>query len=182
MAGKKFFGIKLKETHFCLLCIIGLVALAFIAMHLTSRKTKSNSMTSTPDRSPTGNTQISPQQISQMSPQQMWSAAGDGQPSSLGNGSSSNQSNPMNPAQLLPTDNASQWGSNKNGSGALQNVNLLQAGHHVGINTIGSSLRNPNLQLRSEPANPQNKVGPWLQSTIEPDLLRVPLELGAGPQ
>jgi hypothetical protein len=39
-------------------------------------------------------------------------------------------------------------------------------------------LRNPNLQLRSEPPNPQLKVSPWNQTTIESDLNRRPLEIG----
>jgi hypothetical protein len=59
---------------------------------------------------------------------------------------------------------------------------MLKAGHHIGIDTVGQSLRNANLQLRSEPANPQVNVGPWNQTTISPDLMRVPLELGVGPQ
>ena len=64
----------------------------------------------------------------------------------------------------------------------LQNVNLLRAGYHAGIDTIGSTLRNSNLQLRSEPPNPTSKVSPWMNSTIEPDLMRVPLEIGCGSQ
>jgi hypothetical protein len=43
-------------------------------------------------------------------------------------------------------------------------------------------LRNANLQIRSEPPNPQMTVGPWNQSTIEPDFMRPPLEIGSGPQ
>ena len=62
--------------------------------------------------------------------------------------------------------------------GALEDQNLLEAGYHVGVNTVGQSLRNANLQLRSEPANPQVKVSPWLQSTIDPDSNRKPLEIG----
>ena len=69
-----------------------------------------------------------------------------------------------------------------NGEGDLENVNLLKAGHHMGVDTIGSTLRNANLQLRSEPPNPQAQVSPWLNSTIQPDLMRVPLELGCGSQ
>ena len=61
-------------------------------------------------------------------------------------------------------------------------VNLLKAGHHIGIDTIGQSLRNANLQLRSEPANPQVNVGPWNNTTMEADNMRVPLEIGQGPQ
>lgn len=45
-----------------------------------------------------------------------------------------------------------------------------------GENTQGSSLRNANRQLRSEPANTRTVVSPWMNSTIEPDLLRLPLE------
>ena len=68
------------------------------------------------------------------------------------------------------------------GSGDLKNVSLLKAGHHIGINTVGQSLRNANLQLRSEPANPQLNVGPWNQTTITPDMQRRPLEIGCGNQ
>ena len=59
---------------------------------------------------------------------------------------------------------------------------LLQAGYHIGLDTIGQSLKNPNLQLRSDPYIPKAAVGPWNQSTYEPDLTRVPLEVGVGPQ
>ena len=38
------------------------------------------------------------------------------------------------------------------------------------------------LQIRSEPPNPQVNVGPWNLSTVEPDFLRPPLELGQGGQ
>ena len=86
----------------------------------------------------------------------------------------------IDPSELLPSDNSG-WGT-PNPSSALQNVNLLQAGYHIGIDTVGQSLRNANLQVRSEPANPQMQVGPWNNTTIEPDLMRVPLELGCGPQ
>lgn len=83
------------------------------------------------------------------------------------------------PSVLLPNDSNSQWASlNPQGGGMLKNINLLQAGSLVGINTIGSSLRNANLQLRSEPPNPQGNVGPWNHSTIEPDFVRLPLEIG----
>lgn len=80
-------------------------------------------------------------------------------------------------ADLLPQDVNSQWAQvNPQGSGDLQGKNFLSAGALIGVNTIGQSLRNSNLQLRSEPACPQNLVSPWLQSTIEPDLQRRPLE------
>lgn len=84
--------------------------------------------------------------------------------------------------QLLPKDSNSQFQKlNPNGDGALQNINLLQAGYLNGIDTVGSSLRNANLQVRSEPPNPTAKVSPWQNTTIEPDLMRTPLEIGYGP-
>ena len=87
------------------------------------------------------------------------------------------------PSELLPKDTNSQWAQlNPSGSGDLQNVNLLRAGYHMGIDTIGNTLRNANLQLRSEPANPQLNVGPWNNTTIAPDTMRTPLELGQGSQ
>lgn len=89
----------------------------------------------------------------------------------------------QNPSELLPKDTNSQWAQlNPAGKGELANVNLLRAGYHIGIDTIGQSLRNANLQIRSEPPNPQVYSGPWNLSTITPDFMRPPLEIGAGSQ
>lgn len=83
----------------------------------------------------------------------------------------------LNPVDLLPQDVNNQWAQvNPTGAGDIQGKNFLSAGALIGVNTIGQSLRNANQQLRSEPANPQVQVGPWQQSTIEPDLNRRPLE------
>lgn len=81
--------------------------------------------------------------------------------------------------ELLPTDNSSLWAQiNPSGEGSFKDKNFLQSGYHIGINTVGQTLRNANLQLRSEPPCPQVKVSPWLQATIEPDLGRKPFEIG----
>jgi len=89
----------------------------------------------------------------------------------------------VDPSELLPKDNNSEFSKlNPMGSGDLKNVSLLKAGWHIGINTVGQSLRNANLQLRSEPSNPQLNVGPWNQSTITADMQRRPLEIGCGAQ
>lgn len=88
-----------------------------------------------------------------------------------------------NPSDLLPRDTNNQWGSlNPAGSGDLTNQNLLSATFLTGIDTIGNTMKNANLQLRSEPPNPQLNVGPWNQSTFAPDLMRTPLEIGVGSQ
>jgi hypothetical protein len=82
-------------------------------------------------------------------------------------------------ADLLPKDAAnSQWAqANPAGQGDVAGSNFLTAGHHVGINTVAGSLRNANLQLRSEVPNPRGRVSVWNESTIEPDLHRRPLEI-----
>ena len=84
----------------------------------------------------------------------------------------------LNPEDLLPSSVApNNWDTPAN-PGGLDGPNFLNPEHLVGVNTVGQSLRNANRQLRSEPANPQVKVSPWLQTTIEPDTNRKPLEIG----
>ena len=88
----------------------------------------------------------------------------------------------LKPEDLLPTDEGKaiqEFNISKPvGEGILQGVNMLDSTYHVGVNTIGQSLRNANRQLRSEPPNPQVNVSPWLNTTIGPDLPRRPLEVG----
>jgi hypothetical protein len=85
----------------------------------------------------------------------------------------------LKPSDLLPANVNSEFGQmNPLGQGDIANRNFLSAGFHVGIDTQGSSLRNANLQLRSEPPNPRRIVSPWSQSTIETDVNRRPLEIG----
>jgi len=96
------------------------------------------------------------------------------------NGYSSQHIN--NASDLLPTDKNNQWASlnpitNEHGGANLPD--LLQAGYHIGLDTIGQTMKNANLQLRSDPYIPKTVVGPWNQSTFEPDIMRVPLEVGA---
>ena len=84
---------------------------------------------------------------------------------------------------LLPAGASSDQWSQLNpsgGKGDLGNINFMKAGHLIGIDTVGQSLRNANLQVRSEPPNPQLNVGPWNQSTITPEFTRPPLEIGEG--
>lgn len=79
---------------------------------------------------------------------------------------------------LLPKDAANSKFAQVNpaGQGDVDGANFLTAGNKVGVNSVGTSLRNANQQLRSEPPNPQVKVSPWMQTTIGPDLNRRPLE------
>lgn len=85
----------------------------------------------------------------------------------------------LTPEELKPQDNSSLWAQvNPAGEGTLKGRSFLQAGHNIGINTVGQTMRNANLQIRSEPPCPQVSVSPWNQTTIEPDTARKPLEIG----
>ena len=67
----------------------------------------------------------------------------------------------LNPADLLPkaSPEASQFlASNPPASGNPENRNVLQAGYHIGVDTVCQSNKNPNLQLRSDP--PIARSGP----------------------
>jgi len=91
--------------------------------------------------------------------------------------------NTLTPQDLLPEGQASQIqefneGVPEVGEGILRGINYLDAGFHVGVNTIGQSLRNANLNLRAEPPNPRTQVSPWMMSTIDSDLARQPLNDG----
>lgn len=86
----------------------------------------------------------------------------------------------LTPDDLLPSDECNVWSKNNpHGTGSLANKNFLQAGWATGVSSVGSTLRNANLQLRSDPPNPQVQVSPWMQTTIQPDVGRKPLELGS---
>ena len=86
-----------------------------------------------------------------------------------------------NPTDLLPKDKNSEWNNlnpiNVDDEG-VKMPDLLEAGYHIGLDTIGQSMRNANLQLRSDPSIPKSNVGPWNQSTIDADTIRQPLEIG----
>jgi hypothetical protein len=82
-------------------------------------------------------------------------------------------------SDLLPKDASNELWSQVNpaGQGDVDDKNYLNAGHLTGINTVMATMRNPNLQLRSELPNPRARVSVWNESTIEPDLNRRPFEI-----
>ncbi len=81
----------------------------------------------------------------------------------------SSAGNVNSPSDLLPMNGNSELvGSFKSEEGVFPD-NLLEAGSHQGLNTVSSSMRNANLQLRADPAI-QKKSGCWWgESTIHPD-------------
>jgi len=95
-------------------------------------------------------------------------------------GALSKQYQDLTGEDLLPHNDIAQFAEvYPNGVGQVQGKNFLNAGHHVGINTVGQANKNANYQLRSDPINPQLQVSPWLQSSIGPDLTRRPFELSS---
>ena len=92
-----------------------------------------------------------------------------------------NKKQQLQAADLLPTESAAaiqEFNIAKPiGEGILQDINSLKAGYHIGVDTVGQTLRNANLQVRSEPPNPQVPVSPFMNTTIAPDLMRKPLEI-----
>jgi len=84
--------------------------------------------------------------------------------------------NVLSSTELLPKGEiGAAWAAvNPVGSKDMDGQNFLQAGYHANINIIGISQnnRNPTYDIRSETPNPQSKIGPFLQTTIDPDPFR----------
>lgn len=84
-------------------------------------------------------------------------------------------------SELLPKQNLNGWGESNPqiNNGSLLDRNLLDSTALFGIDTIGSSLKNGNQQLRSDPFIEKVEVGPWSQSSIAPDTTRRNFEIGS---
>ncbi|AAC96720.1 hypothetical protein PBCV1_A352L [Paramecium bursaria Chlorella virus 1] len=57
----------------------------------------------------------------------------------------------------------------------LQAQNFLTATQWIGVNTQGSSLKNANYDLRADPIIPKADVGPWMMSSVDPNIYQKPL-------
>jgi len=83
------------------------------------------------------------------------------------------QENTLSSSELLPNGNiGADWAAvNPVGADDLKGQNFLQAGYHSNINIVGiaQTKRNQSYDIRSELPNPQSKVGPFLNTTIDPD-------------
>jgi hypothetical protein len=58
----------------------------------------------------------------------------------------------------------------------LKERQFLAPEKFIGIDTVGSSLKNANYDIRSAPPCPKLNVGPWNNSTVTADPWRRPLE------
>lgn len=71
-------------------------------------------------------------------------------------------------ADLLPVyDDANSFAKENPVSKLLQEQNFLQAGYHMGINSVIQSNKIPYLDLRSSPPVAKGETGPWNQSSYE---------------
>ena len=175
---------KLKVEH-VILCLVGALFLIFLINSYSNNKSTSAEQMSSRRTQEMYNTesQSSVQPSQPLGQNETYASAEGVATSTQGLPPSCSRAPVADPSELLPKDTNSQWAQlNPTGSGDLQEVNLLRSGYHMGIDTVGNSLRNANLQLRSEPANPQVNVGPWNNTTIAADTMRVPLEIGQGSQ
>ena len=65
---------------------------------------------------------------------------------------SSTDSGAMDPSELLPNNHDSQWTAlNPINEKSMAVPDVLQSDFFIGINTVGSSKKNPNLQGREDP-------------------------------
>ena len=172
--------VNMFKKHRVVLILVGIAALFFYYM---SQKNKVGNEKMTKNTNPAyqnkpKNSSVQPSEP--LGQNEVYSDV-NSQPQTVGLPSSCKGAN--DPTDLLPKDNNSQWAQlNPAGKGDLNNINLLKAGYHIGIDSVGQSLRNANQQIRSEPVNPQVNTGIWNQSTITPDFMRPPLEVGQGTQ
>ena len=58
----------------------------------------------------------------------------------------------------------------------LANQNFLSSTQQLGVDTVSSSLRNASKDIRGDIPNPINVVSPFMNTTIQPDLERRPLQ------
>lgn len=78
------------------------------------------------------------------------------------------------PMNLLPNNDAAAVfaAQNPSGTGNVQNVGYLTSGYHIGVDSRGGTMKNPSLDIRPEPHIQKKFVGPWGNSSYEPDLYR----------
>ena len=172
--------INIKTEH--LIILLGGIVLVYFLMNYSTEKNLIKDTMGNNNSNSTDNTQnnLTPNDLRGKNDQYADVNENDSQSQGL---QQSCNSGVADPSELLPKDQNNEWARlNPNGENDLKNINLLKAGFHHGIDTVGTTLRNANLQIRSEPPNPVDKVSPWMNSTIEPDLMRTPLELGCGSQ
>lgn len=76
----------------------------------------------------------------------------------------------FNASNLLPKDTNADWFDVMPEAVSVKNKHLINISRPIGINTIGTTNKNPSYDLRGTIPNPKFIASPWLQSSIEPDI------------
>jgi hypothetical protein len=85
------------------------------------------------------------------------------------------QSNMFDLNNLMPQQTNPDWFEVIPDPISVNNRHLINVTRPVGINTVGTSLRNPSYDIRGSPACPKFVVSPWNQSSIDPDVNLKPI-------
>lgn len=76
----------------------------------------------------------------------------------------------FNANNLLPQEQKEDWFEVMPEPISVKNKHLINLSRPIGINTIGTTNKNPTYDLRGTIPNPKSVVSPWMQSSIEPDI------------
>ncbi len=107
-------------------------------------------------------------------PKQMKTTGNGYESSGGGDGGVSLSSAALLPKEVPVSDDFGQFSTEQ----ILSGQNYLDPRGQIGYpETVGGTLRNANLQIRSEPANPRDPVSIWNLSTISPDDMRPLFEI-----
>lgn len=77
--------------------------------------------------------------------------------------------------KYLPQEVNDDWFEVQQEPISVKNRHLVNITKPIGVNTTGSSKKNSSHDIRGSPACPKYVIGPWLQSSIEPDTNLKPL-------
>jgi hypothetical protein len=75
----------------------------------------------------------------------------------------------FNADAMLPKEKHKDWFDDPYESTSVKNTHLINIYRPIGINTIQTTLKNANRQLRADPACPKYAISPFLNSSVEPD-------------
>jgi hypothetical protein len=75
----------------------------------------------------------------------------------------------FNSEALLPQENNKDWMDDPYESTTVKNTHLINIHRPIGVDTIGSSGKIKNRDIRDRPPNPKYQISPFLNSSIEPD-------------
>lgn len=89
--------------------------------------------------------------------------------------SQENNTNMFDLNNLMPQQTNPDWFEVIPDPISVNNRHLINVTRPVGINTVGTSLRNPSYDIRGSPACPKFVVSPWNQSSIDPDVNLKPI-------